>query len=53
MNNNTTIGKPFSSLNRGTVRQPLDAIFLPKSVAVVGATEKAGSVGRRVLRNLI
>ncbi len=27
-------------------RQPLDAIFRPRSVAVIGATEKAGSVGR-------
>ena len=34
-------------------RKPLDAIFSPRSVAVVGATEKAGSVGRTVLRNLI
>ena len=34
-------------------RKPLDAIFSPRSVAVVGATEKAGSVGRTILRNLI
>ena len=34
-------------------RKPLDAIFSPRSVAVVGATEKAGSVGRTVLWNLI
>lgn len=32
---------------------PLNAIFEPKSVAVVGATEKEGSVGRTVLWNLI
>ncbi|HEY6407374.1 MAG TPA: hypothetical protein VIY29_07900 [Ktedonobacteraceae bacterium] len=25
---------------------PLNAIFAPKSVAVIGATEKTGSVGR-------
>jgi acetyltransferase len=31
----------------------LNAIFAPKNVAVVGATEKAGSVGRTILRNLI
>lgn len=30
-------------------RHPLNAIFAPKSVAVVGATEKAGSVGRTLL----
>ncbi len=34
-------------------RRPLDAIFSPRSVAVVGATEKPGSVGRTILRNLI
>jgi acetyltransferase len=34
-------------------RHPLDAIFLPKSVAVVGATEKPNSVGRTVLWNLM
>jgi acetyltransferase len=32
---------------------PLDAIFRPSSVAVIGATEKAGSVGRAILWNLI
>ena len=32
---------------------PLDAIFTPKNIAVVGATEKAGSVGRTLLWNLI
>lgn len=34
-------------------RHPLDCIFAAKSVAVVGATEKPGSVGRTVLWNLI
>src|SRR5919199_4297036 len=34
-------------------RHPLDAIFAPKTVAVIGATEKAGSVGRTLLWNLI
>jgi acetyltransferase len=34
-------------------RQPLDAIFAPKTVAVIGATEKIGSVGRTLLWNLI
>jgi acetyltransferase len=32
---------------------PLDVLFSPRSVAVVGATEKAGSVGRTILWNLI
>ncbi len=34
-------------------RQALDAIFAPNSIAVIGATEKEGSVGRTILRNLI
>jgi acetyltransferase len=49
----STIQKPFSTLTRNLVRHPLDAIFAPKSVAVVGATEKVGSVGRTVLWNLM
>ncbi|MDX9992006.1 MAG: bifunctional acetate--CoA ligase family protein/GNAT family N-acetyltransferase [Anaerolineales bacterium] len=31
----------------------LEAIFAPKNVAVIGATEKEGSVGRTILWNLI
>ena len=46
-------GKPGSNILRYEQRQPLDAIFAPHSVAVVGATEKAGSVGRTILWNLI
>lgn len=34
-------------------RKALSAIFNPQSVAVIGATEKAGSVGRTILWNLI
>jgi acetyltransferase len=49
----STIQKPFSTLDRQVGRHPLDTIFLPKSVAVVGATEKVGSVGRTVLWNLM
>lgn len=33
--------------------QPLSAIFSPKTVAVVGATDRPGSVGRTLLWNLI
>ena len=32
---------------------PLDAIFAPKNVAVIGATENPGTVGRTILWNLI
>ncbi len=37
----------------GAARNPLDPFFAPSTVAVVGATEKAGSVGRTVLWNLL
>jgi acetyltransferase len=33
-------------------RHPLDPIFAPKVVAVIGATESRGSVGRTVFQNL-
>src|SRR5271166_6672989 len=32
---------------------PLDALFAPRSVAVIGASERPGSVGRSVLWNLL
>jgi acetyltransferase len=34
-------------------RQPLNSFFNPESVAVIGATDKVGSVGRTLLWNLI
>ncbi|NUM65899.1 CoA-binding protein, partial [candidate division KSB1 bacterium] len=34
-------------------RQSLEAIFQPKSLAVIGATERPGSVGRAVMSNLL
>lgn len=34
------------------VKAGLDALFLPDSVAVIGATERPGTVGRTVLENL-
>ena len=37
----------------GIRRSPLATIFTPKSVAVIGATDRAGSVGCTVLQNLI
>src|ERR1035438_5549788 len=49
----STIQKPFSAADRQIGKHPLDAIFAPKSVAVVGATEKVGSVGRTVVWNLM
>jgi acetyltransferase len=35
------------------VKSSLDALFVPNSVAVIGATERPGTVGRTVLSNLI
>ena len=37
----------------GYERQPLDAIFRPETVAVIGATERPGSVGRTIMWNLV
>ena len=37
----------------GVTRNPLESFFAPASVAVIGATEKEGSVGRTVFWNLI
>ncbi|HXZ79812.1 MAG TPA: bifunctional acetate--CoA ligase family protein/GNAT family N-acetyltransferase [Terriglobales bacterium] len=34
-------------------KQPLDAVFAPRSVAVIGATERPASIGRRVLWALL
>lgn len=33
--------------------QPLDAVFLPQSIAVIGAKDTVGSVGRTIFLNLI
>ena len=33
--------------------RPLDALFRPQRVALIGATERVGSVGRSVLENLL
>ena len=43
--------KPASTIFR--LDRALDAIFAPRNVAVIGATDKAGSVGRTILWNLI
>ena len=42
-----------SAVFRYKQQHPLDAILAPKSIAVIGASEKAGSVGRTLLWNLI
>ena len=47
-----SIGDPAHDVFRGD-KGSLDVFFQPKSVAVVGATEHAGTVGRTLLWNLI
>ena len=37
----------------GYERRPLDAIFDPDTVAVVGASDRPGSVGRTIMWNLV
>jgi len=44
---------PSSDVYRSSESHPLDPLFLPQSVAVIGASERAGSVGRSVLWNLL
>src|SRR5215510_8072295 len=43
---------PAQDILHQTRRHPLDTIFAPKVVAVIGATETRGSVGRTVFQNL-
>jgi acetyltransferase len=38
---------------RGEARHPLEAFFAPRSVAVIGASDRPGSVGRTVMWNLV
>ncbi|HTS27288.1 MAG TPA: bifunctional acetate--CoA ligase family protein/GNAT family N-acetyltransferase [Bryobacteraceae bacterium] len=47
------VSKPSRKKINYSRSQPLDVFFSPKTVAVVGATETPGSVGRTVLWNLV
>lgn len=54
----TNIEKPLQKLESPgellrPVRRQLDPIFAPRTVAVIGATENPGSVGRTVVENLL
>jgi acetyltransferase len=57
----STISKSSSNVGKAdpshdvlrSVGHPLDAIFQPQSVAVIGASERQGSVGRSVMWNLL
>jgi acetyltransferase len=47
-----TAVKPISH-TAPPMRHPLDPLFAPQNVGLIGATEKMGSVGRTILWNLI
>ena len=47
------VTKPPRKKMRRQTNQPLDVFFSPKTVAVIGATENPGSVGRTLLWNLV
>lgn len=49
----TTPSTPVTAERVASEFQQLDAIFAPKNVAVIGATENLGSVGRTIMYNLI
>ena len=44
---------PSADVTGRPTHRPLSVFFTPKSVAVIGASERAGSVGRTVLWNLV
>jgi acetyltransferase len=48
-----TPSHPSADLLRGETRHPLEVFFAPRSVAVIGASEQDGSVGRTILWNLV
>jgi acetyltransferase len=47
------VAKPARKQSRHPGQRPLDVFFAPKTVAVVGATETANTVGRTVMWNLV
>src|SRR5690348_13812994 len=47
------VGDSTADLLHGERRHPLEVFFAPRSVAVIGATEREGSVGRTVMWNLV
>src|SRR5579871_626275 len=50
---NMQVSKPARKKLSRSGTQPLSAFFSPKTVAVIGATETPGTVGRTVLWNLV
>ena len=52
-NKATSSGRISSNVFAYNPNHVLDAIFSPRNVALIGATDKAGSIGRTLLWNLI
>src|SRR3954447_18890874 len=48
-----TTNKPSKKKLHPQRNQPLDVFFSPKTVALIGATENPGSVGRTLMWNLV
>jgi acetyl coenzyme A synthetase (ADP forming)-like protein len=52
-----TIPRSFETIDHQTTMpsptHPLDLIFRPRSIAIIGASRKKGSIGREILHNLI
>ena len=50
----TTSARPglVHDVLRQSLRKPLEALFAPRTIAVIGATERVGSVGRAIWENL-
>ena len=48
----TAASQPSANLSALRSR-PIDVFFTPKAIAVIGATETLGSVGRNVIWNLV
>src|SRR5215204_2326333 len=49
----SSTNQPSTEVGTAFRRHPLDFIFAPRNVAVIGASESEGSVGRTILWNLI
>ncbi len=49
----TSPKSPSSFRSSADIRRPLHAIFEPRDIAVIGASEATGSVGRTLLWNLV
>ena len=47
------VSSPFAKVGASPPRAGLESLFLPRSAAVIGATDRPGTVGRSVLSNLL